>query len=182
MHYLLRTIFNLILSNRRTPLSMWDTSVLSLRAWPMDVDIAVHINNGVYFTLFDMGRFDLLMRAGVFQETRRRKYTPVVAAETISFRKSLNLGQKFEMHTRLLGSDDKAIYFEQRMVVKGEIYARAYICTRMVSPDGPVPVEELLELGGPVPEGRNRVPDEVLAWRSSITLPSTRRPAVNDWV
>ncbi len=181
MHYLLRTLLNLVLSKKRTPLSMWDTSVMSLRAWPMDVDIAVHINNGVYFTLFDLGRFDLLVRAGVFEQTRQRKYTPVVAAETISFRKSLTLGQKYEMHTRLLGSDDKAFYFEQRMVVKGEIYARGWVCARLVSEQGPVPVAEVLAMGGPAPEGRNHVPEEVLAWRETVALPSTRRPAVNDW-
>lgn len=182
MHYLLRTLFNLIVSGRRPPLSMWDTSVIPMRAWPMDVDIAVHVNNGVYFTLFDLGRFDLMVRSGVWAETRRLGYTPVVSAETISFRKSLNLGQKYELQTRMLGSDEKAVYFEQRMVVNGEIYARGYICTRMVSKNGPVPVEELLALGGEAPEGRNHVPAEVLAWRESITLPSSRRPAVNDWV
>ncbi|MCB4207826.1 acyl-CoA thioesterase [Arthrobacter sp. UM1] len=181
MHYLLRTLFSLAISRRRPALSLWDTSSVRMRALPMDVDLAVHINNGVYFTLFDLGRFDLLVRSGAFDEARRRGYSPVVSAETISFRKPLNLGKRYEMQTRLLGTDEKAVYFEQRMVADGEVFARGYICTRMTSDEGPVPVEDLLALGDPAPEGRNHVPQWLLDWRQSVALPGSRRPAPNEW-
>ncbi|GAA1353939.1 acyl-CoA thioesterase [Falsarthrobacter nasiphocae] len=181
MHYLLRTLLNLVMSRRRSPLSLWDTSVVRFRTLPMDVDIAVHMNNGVYFTMFDLGRFDLLVRAGAFEKTRSNGWTPVVAAETISFRKSLNLGKAYELHTRILGSDERAVYFEQRMVADGEIYARGYVCTRMTSANGPVPVEDLLALAEPAEEGRNAVPEWLLEWREKTALPSTRRPAPNVW-
>ena len=89
MHLLLRTLLLLIRSRRRSKLTLWDTSSLPLKALPTDVDIALHINNGMYLSLMDLGRFDLLVRCDMWNEMRRRKWTPVVQSEMITFRLSL---------------------------------------------------------------------------------------------
>src|SRR6185503_3961101 len=34
-------------------------SNLSLRVWPNDLDLNIHVNNGRYLTLMDLGRMDL---------------------------------------------------------------------------------------------------------------------------
>ena len=57
-----------------------------MRALPTDVDLALHVNNGQYFGLFDLGRFDAMVRTGLWDEIRRRGWTPVVQAEQIAFR------------------------------------------------------------------------------------------------
>lgn len=62
MHVILRTLLTLLRSRRRYSLTPWETSRISLRALPTDVDVAMHINNGQYFSLFDLGRFDLMAR------------------------------------------------------------------------------------------------------------------------
>ncbi|MBT2514497.1 thioesterase family protein [Arthrobacter sp. ISL-30] len=181
MHLLLRTLLLLFTSSRRPPLSVWDASSLPLRVLPTDVDIAVHVNNGMYFSLMDLGRFDLMVRSGVFKKMRRRGWSPVAAGETISFRKSLQLWQRYTIETRIIGLDSKAIYFEQRMVADGEIYARAHIATRLVSKGRPVSQEEILAEFGEPPVGLE-LPEWIHEWRENNALPGARRPAPHAWV
>lgn len=184
MHLLFRTLLLLIRSRRRPKLSVWDSSSLPFRSLPTDVDVALHINNGMYFSLMDLGRFDLLVRAGVWDELGRRQWRPVVQAEQITFRKSINLWQKYTLETRWLGVDERSLYFEQRFVVDGEVYVRAYVAGRLIGPDGPVPNEEILaaleQLGQPMPADRI-VPEWLHEWRARSALPGSRRPAPHAW-
>jgi hypothetical protein len=48
MHLLLRTLLLLFTSARRQPLTVWDNASLPLRVLPTDIDIAMHVNNGMY--------------------------------------------------------------------------------------------------------------------------------------
>ena len=169
-------------SKKASRLSMFDTSSVEMRATLTDIDFAGHINNGMYFSIFDLGRFDLMFRSGVWDIMRKNKWTPVVQTETITFRKSVKFGRKFSQETKLLGLDDKCIYFEQRIVVKGEIYARAYIATRMTSRKGAVSNAEILNaVGLEVPADRV-VPQWLLDWRENGALPGSRKPAPHNWV
>ncbi|WP_336857817.1 acyl-CoA thioesterase [Sinomonas albida] len=180
MHLLLRTLLLLVTSGRRPPLSLWGTSSLPLRVYPTDIDIALHVNNGMYFSLMDLGRFDLMVRAGAWRRMRAKGWKPVVNLETITFRKSLTLWQRYTIETRIIGVDERAIYFEQRMVARGEVYARAYIATRLVSPKGPVSNEEIFAEVGPPPVDLE-LPEFLHRWREENALPSTRRPAPHAW-
>ncbi|GAB5078553.1 acyl-CoA thioesterase [Arthrobacter sp. AD-310] len=180
MHLLLRTLLLLFRSARRRPLTVWDSSSLPLRVLPTDIDIAMHVNNGMYLSLMDLGRFDLMVRSGVWKRMRRRSWGPVVAAETIAFRKSLQLWQQYTIETRIIGLDAKAIYFEQRMVADGEIYARAYIATRLVTRSGPVSQEEILREFGQPPADLV-LPEWIHEWRTASTLPGSRTPAPHLW-
>lgn len=180
MHLLLRTLLLLVKSARRSPLSIWDAASLPLRVLPTDIDIALHVNNGMYFSLMDLGRFDLMARSGTWKAMRRRGWTPVVAAETIAFRRSLQLWQYYTIETKVVGLDEKAIYFEQRMVVDGEIYARAHIATRLVSRGKPVSQEEILREFG-APPADLELPAWIHEWRETNALPGARRAAPHVW-
>ena len=180
MHLLLRTLLLLLKSTRRPPLSIWDSSSLPLRVLPTDIDIALHVNNGMYFSLMDLGRFDLMARSGTWQAMRRRGWTPVVAGETIAFRRSLQLWQQYTIETKVIGLDEKAIYFEQRMVVDGEIYARGHIATRLVSKGKPVSQAEIIREFG-APPAHLELPEWIHEWRETNALPGARRPAPHAW-
>ncbi len=180
MHLLVRTLVTLFASARRTRLSIWDISSLPMRVLPTDIDIALHVNNGMYFSLMDLGRFDLLARSDVWKAMRRRGWTPVASGETISFRKSLQLWQRYTIETRIIGLVQKAIYFEQRMVADGEIYARAYIATRLLSRGRPVTQEEVIAAFGE-PPAELELPAWIREWRESTALPGTGKPAPHAW-
>lgn len=185
MHLLLRTLMLLITSRRRSKLSIWDSSSLPLKALPTDIDIAMHINNGMYFSLMDLGRFDLMVRSGAWDLMRRRKWSPVVQAEQIAFRQSINLWQGYTLETRIIGLDDKCIWLEQRFVVDGEVYVRGYVATRFLGPNGPVSNDEVIaavreELGDDLPADLE-LPQWLHEWRIDVALPGSRKPAPHLW-
>lgn len=148
---------------------------------PTDLDIIGHMNNGRYLSLFDLGRWDLMVRTGLFDILKNRGWYPVVAAETISFRRSLELWQAFDIETRMIGHDGKSIYLEHRAVVGGEIYTRAVVRARILRRSGgPVPHDEILEaLGhdGELPE----IDAWMKEWAAASALPSTKDPAPSVW-
>lgn len=182
MHLILRTLLILLKSRRRTRVSLWESTDITLRALPTDVDVLLHINNGQYFSLFDLGRYDLMARSGFWKATRQKGWYPVVQAEQITFRKSVNFWTKFQIHTKLIGVDERCFYIEHRVVVDGEIYVRAYVAGRLIGPEGPVSIEEILDLaaatGHPAPEDFT-VSEELRSWRADSALPAARRPAPN---
>ena len=163
-------------------MQLHEIGVRSFRIWPTDLDIFKHMNNGVYLTLMDLGRFDVLKRTGAWKACKKEHIYPIVVAETITFRKSLTLGQKFTIESGVIGWDDVAFFVQQRFVVNGEIYAEAIVRLRFLkSPRGiPSPAEVLDIVGGwhgPQPE----LPEWVLNWDKSVTLPKGREPAPSEW-
>ncbi len=148
---------------------------------PTDIDLLRHMNNGRYLSLFDLGRWDLLVRTGLLDAMRERGWYAVVAAETITFRKSLALWQRFTVESRLIGHDDRAILIEHRAVVRGEVYARVLVRARMLRrAGGSVSHEELFAAVGR-PEGLPEVPAWVHDWAGASALPSPRQPAPSRW-
>lgn len=158
-----------------------EVSRIRVTTLPTDLDILRHMNNGRYLSLFDLGRWDLLERTGMSEVMRRHGWYGVVSAETVTFRKSLELWQRFDIESRLLGHDDKTIYLEHRAVVDGEIYARAIIRSRMLKRAGGTLSHT--ELFGAVgrPEGLPEVEPWMKDWADASALPSTRAAAPSTW-
>ena len=139
---------------------------IRIRVLPTDIDLLRHLNNGRYLSLFDLGRWDLLTRAGLMAAMTKQGWYAVVAAETITFRRSLELWQRFDLETRMIGHDDRAVYLEHRALVKGEIYARAIIRARILRRrGGTVPHDELFAA-----VGRHRAVGARLGRRLSAAL------------
>ncbi|MDK7869586.1 acyl-CoA thioesterase [Micrococcus luteus] len=185
MHLIPRTIWVVARARRRPRAGLWEPTTLPMRALPTDVDMALHVNNGQYFGLFDLGRFDAMVRTGLWDEIRRRGWTPVVQAEQIAFRRSVTLGQRFDVETRMIGLDERAVWFEQRVVVDGDVAVRAYICTRLRTKDGrPVENDEVRAIAATAGHdlaGEPTLPEWLHEWRRSVALPSARTPLPHTW-
>jgi len=154
---------------------------ITLTTLPTDIDILRHMNNGRYLSLFDLGRWDLLIRTGLFDAMKDRGWYAVVSSETITFRKSLQLWQRFEVQSRFIGHDDKALFMEHRAVVDGEVYARAIVRARMLRrTGGTVSNEELFAAVGK-PEGVPEIDAWVHDWAAASALPSVRAKAPSVW-
>jgi acyl-CoA thioesterase FadM len=178
---LLRTIWLMFRSRRRPKLAITDTATLDLRVRLTDIDVLRHMNNGVYLSIADLGRFDLLIRSGVWAVFQRNGWYPVVTSATISYRKSLDLGVKYQLQTRMLAIDDRSVFLEQRFVVDGEVYARLYLRGRFLKRSGGiVGIEELATATGLDPASLP-VPAWLERWAQDVALPSTKQPAPSDW-
>ena len=152
-----------------------------LTTLPTDIDLLQHMNNGRYLSLFDLGRWDLLVRTGLWDVMKARGWYAVVSSETVTFRKSLNLWQRFDVESRMIGHDDKAVYLEHRAVVDGEVYARAIIRARMMKRSGGTLSHEELFAAVGRPEGIPEVQDWVHEWAAASALPPTRADAPSVW-
>jgi acyl-CoA thioesterase FadM len=181
VNLLWRTILHFLFSDRRPVSSPFDVVTSRFRVLPTDLDVYGHMNNGRYLSISDIGRFDLLRRGGLWKQLRRRRWYPVVASSTISYRRSLQPWQRFTVESRFLGYDERNVYLEQRFVVAGEVYARAYFRGRFLKRGGGhVTIPELIELIGDIPGGI-AVPPWLLQWGSDVALPSTKAPAPSEW-
>ena len=189
MHMLFRTLLHVLFLSRRKPdLGHYDVARTRFITLPTDLDINRHMNNGVYFSIMDVARFDMLVRNGVWKMMRDNDWYPVVASETITFRKSLQLWDRFTIESRLVGHDDKAVYMEQRFVRRGpghdmpEIYAKGFIRARFLKKaGGTVPMAEIVEALG-VPAGdAGEIPEWMERWGQDVALPATRAAAPSVW-
>lgn len=160
----------------RVPLT--SVSVIKLTTLPTDIDILRHMNNGRYLSLADLGRWDLVVRIGVFARTRRLGWIPVLSQASATYRGSFVLGQRFELQTRMIGTDDRAVVMEQRFVRGGQLYMRLITRTQFVKrAGGIVTIGELHEQFGTIPD---EVPAWVHGWARSSRLASTRQRLVSD--
>lgn len=185
MNVIWRTILTHLRARHRTRrgrgLPLTGVSTLRLTTLPTDIDILMHMNNGRYLSLFDLGRWDLLVRTGLWDAMKHHGWYAVVAAETATFRKSLHLWQRFDVESRMLGHDDRAFYLEHRAVVAGEVYARVVVRARILRRSGgTVPHGEVFAATGRA-DGMPQVEPWLHDWAAASRLPSTRRPAPSVW-
>jgi acyl-CoA thioesterase FadM len=136
------------------------------RVLPTDLDVLRHVNNGVYLSMMDLARVDLMMRAAIATRLRPRGWYPVVVAATIQFRCSLRLLQRFEIETRVLTWDDRAFLVEQRFLRGEQPVAHALVRARFLSRDGQkvTPVEVLALADNPSPPPAP--PDWAIRWNA----------------
>ncbi|MEO0791966.1 MAG: thioesterase family protein [Pseudomonadota bacterium] len=109
-----------------------ETVALGMRVWPGDLDISLHMNNGRYLTIMDLGRLAFLFRSTLWDVVRREKLTPMVAAIAIRYRRELRPFQRYTLTTQIIGWRDTTVLFEQKFVARGgsrdgQVAARALV-------------------------------------------------------
>ena len=107
-----------------------EASVLTFRVWPNDLDLSLHMNNGRYLTLMDLGRIDLMVRMGLWRAVRRHKWTPIASSIIIRYRRELTPFARFRLETRMVSWGEASVVIEQVFVLtsgpyQGQVAARA---------------------------------------------------------
>ena len=69
------------------PMNTCDTTSISFRVLPNDLDINMHMNNGRYLTIMDIGRTELTVRLGIHKLLIKERMSGVTAGVTISLLK-----------------------------------------------------------------------------------------------
>ncbi|MGI8510616.1 MAG: thioesterase family protein [Gemmatimonadaceae bacterium] len=161
---MLRVLFN---ARHRSRIGALDETSLTFRVWPSDLDVLLHMNNGRYLTLMDLGRVDSIIRSGIRRRLSELAWYTVIASETIRFRESLEPFKKFELRTRLLGWDDKSFYMRQTFMRAERTTAVAVVRIRFLRrAGGTIGAREVAArlLPGVVPPP---LPDYVEMWQQA---------------
>jgi len=158
MYPYLRLARTLIKTHWKPRLTLTDISIIPMRVCLTDIDPFWELNNGRHLTMMDFGRFEMTLRTGLFKVLKENKWGVVVAGSSVRYRHRLKLFQKYFLHTRLVGADEKWIYFHQKTVRNGKIHSAALIRTAVTSANGIVKVNEVSRAMGytgnelPMPE------------------------------
>lgn len=94
-------------------------SALRFRVFPHDLDSSLHMNNGRYLTIMDLGRFDMMARSGLLRAALRHGWTPIASSIKIRYRREMRLGQRYRLETRLVAWDETFVVMEQVFVIEG---------------------------------------------------------------
>lgn len=147
MHMIFRTILIFLKKRFLEKAHFNDKTVVSMRVMPTDLDFLWHVNNGVYFSFMDFGRWDMIFRNGVFDVATKNGWYSVVAGETIKFKKSLELWDKFQIETQIMGYDDKYFFIQQKFLRSGELMATGLVKVRFLKrKGGTVSTQEVRDL------------------------------------
>lgn len=153
---------------RRPSIGLLEESRLSMRAWPRDCDVYLHVNNGRYLSLMDIGRIDHAARTGVLAVFRRTGWRAVAAGATIRFRRELRMFSAYSLTTRLVGWDDGWAYWEQQFTRSdGALAARAFAKVAVLDERGTrVEPARLVEACGH-PGSPPQLPEQIHDWQHS---------------
>ncbi|MBL8565570.1 MAG: thioesterase family protein [Hyphomicrobiaceae bacterium] len=120
MNLWLRIFWYLLAAPWRTHMALpQERSILHFRVWPTDLDTSLHMNNGRYLTVMDLGRLDLMVTGGLWRAVVRHRWTPIANAIKIRFRREMRLFQRFRLETRLVAWDRTTVVIEQTFVLVG---------------------------------------------------------------
>lgn len=167
MYPWLRLFYHMQKAKRAPSLSLQETCVVPMRVSLLfDSDIFLEMNNGRHLTLYDIGRFVFAQRTGLWEQVKARGWAFVVAGLSVRYRKRLHPWQTFEQHTRLLGHDEKWVYFLQTHQ-RGEVWHSAAVIRAAVVNQGKlVPTQAVLEIMQ-AQEWQPELPAWVKAWIAS---------------
>lgn len=120
MNLWLRLIWLFLTAPFRPRLQVPDgVSVLAFRVLLNDLDLSLHMNNGRYLAIMDLGRLDLIIRSGLGGAVWRNAWTPVANAAVVRFRRELRAFDRYRLETRVVGWLDQAVLIEQTFVFAG---------------------------------------------------------------
>jgi acyl-CoA thioesterase FadM len=153
---------------RGSRIGLLDEGVVRLRVRLRDCDVLLHVNNGRYLSLMDIGRIDHSGRSGLISMARRQGWHAVAAGATIRFRRELRWRERYVLRTRLVGWDEGWSYWQQVFErADGRLAARAYVKVAVLDGERQrVPIAHVAEALGVDPQSPP-LPDGIVAWQAS---------------
>jgi acyl-CoA thioesterase FadM len=148
---------------RRGRIGPFDSAEIGARVMPWDLDLNFHMNNGRYFSIADIGRFDWWMRSGMWNTALTHGWRPVAGDANARFSGSLQLFQRYRLHTRLLGWNPKWFFVEHRYTRGERVMCTVLVRYLFIGDSGPRPTADILQLMNwemPSPA----LPEWVMAW------------------
>lgn len=127
-----------------------DACYTKFRVGLLDLDLNFHMNNGRYFSVMDLGRFDLILKNGNLLKLFRNGYYPLILSESMVFKRSLNYFNSYQLETQVVSWDEKFFYITQKFLKDGELVSSGHVraCFKKRGRKGIVPIKEIFDFVG----------------------------------
>ncbi|MDH4392515.1 MAG: acyl-CoA thioesterase [Aquabacterium sp.] len=112
MSLYLRLIWVFVRALFRSKLQMSDTIELKLCVLPNDLDANLHMNNGRFMTVLDLGIVEAVVRSGFFRTIRSMGGALMAGGVLMTFRRQLKPFARYTLRMRYLGCDPYWHVFE----------------------------------------------------------------------
>ena len=162
MYPLIRLAKELVVHRNATPLPPLGVHVSYHRCWPQDIDVFMEMNNGRILTILDLGRTVLGKRVGLMRALKANGWGLTMAGASVRYRKRIRPFVKFKIVSRAVGWDDRFIYIDQSIWIKGECAAQALYRSAVTDENGIVGPQRVFDYLGkdnirpPLPEWAER--------------------------
>lgn len=130
-------------------LGILDEDRLRMRVWPHDIDFNLHLNNARYLSIMDYGRIHLLARTRMLEHILRARWTPMVGAVWMTYRRSLGLFSCFTLTSRMVCWDDRWFYMEQTFTGSEGLAAAGWVKGILLGPQGNLDPQTVLQAIAP---------------------------------
>lgn len=165
-----RFILSMLLSRFRRRVDPLGEAALRFTVLPTDCDLNFHLNAGRYLSFMDLGRVELIARMRLLRKILDLGWRPINAGSVIRFRRSVLPLRRFTLRSRVIGWDEKWLYFEHIIERKGELCAIGNARGLFRGPNGNVAPSELLALAGMPDLPSPPLPEFVQRWRDAEAL------------
>ncbi len=166
MYPFLRLAKTLFVARKQKKIAYTEQCEIQFYCHPWDIDIFGEMNNGRVLTLFDLGRMALSVRCNLAPVLGKRKWALVVAGSSVRYRKRVRMFDKITMRTQCVGIDERWIYMEQSMWVRGQPCSSVLIRAGITTKEGLIAPHELVEAISETPDTRT-LPRWVAEWIDS---------------
>lgn len=106
---------------------LFDVVTLEFRVGLLDIDLNMHLNNAKYLKFMDRSRLEHAVVTGSLNRMIEARCNVVVANTEIAYIRELRPYQQFQVHTRILGWDDKYVYYDQRFESQRKLHTHALV-------------------------------------------------------
>ncbi|KAJ6661532.1 hypothetical protein lerEdw1_014442 [Lerista edwardsae] len=166
----------LYIVHRKKPIKdVLKTHVFRSIVLPVDLDFLGHMNNARYLREADIARAHFLAQYQMLEELRALGGHMMMNSSCTRYRKELNVFQRFDIHTRILGWDDSNLFVEQRFIRPSDGFVVCVMVARF-NMKGPTPAILMEHLAGKKVESPD-LPEEVLHWLKYNELSSQKMRA-----
>lgn len=106
---------------------LFDRVSLKRRPTLFDMDDTWHMSNASYLKFMTRGRLEHTIASGLYKQMAAQRCRILLANSEITYIKALQLHQDFYLRTRLLGWDEKYLYYDQRLDTEDTLYTHALL-------------------------------------------------------
>lgn len=163
--YRLRFCFIMLRCFFSKPKNILATFDLSFRALPfVDTDFT-RLFTQTYSSWTGLGRWHYVFSSAFKQAALKNRWIPVTTAETITFKRSIKVGERVRVQTQLVCWNDRCFFMRQVFTVAGQVRAVAISEGIVRSPSGHLSPGEVFAIFG-ITDGSPAMPSEIEKWYS----------------